>query len=217
MASKQKISVILFSIIFFISIVIKIGVWDNPNTLCMIAEGFDQPSTKFSFIIKRVYKISQRNDFDNKIIQYLRDGENTHLYDIYIRILGVMGSKQSLSYLKKMYLMHQNNKNSRATLFNIIRSIGMIGENEIIPFLEMLQKKQKSFNVLVPEANIATAIYLITGNSKYFFINSFGVKQRLYLTNEISEARNVIIESRNRNRTFKEMLILEKMYCPDSN
>jgi hypothetical protein len=205
---------ILLGVVFCICAIIKVGIWDNPGILCKIAEGFDDPSASFYFAIERIYKISQKKNFDNKITQYLENGKNSYLYDIYLRILGVVGSKESLYHIKNIYVKYQNDTNYKGTLFYVIRSIGLIGDTEIVPFLETLLNKYKDLNVQVSESNIVSALYLITGDAKYYFTNSSGERQKLYLTSELIEARKVIEKSRNRDRTFEEMLILDRLYRP---
>lgn len=212
--NKRRFTILLvcFSSIFLI--IIKVGVWDNPGVLCKVAEGFDDPSRPFYFVIERIYKISPAQKFDTKIIGYLKNNENLYLCDVYFRVLGVLGSTQSLYYLRDFYLKHQNEKDYRGTLFYAIRGMGLIGGQEVVPFLKTLHSNYKDSYMKIAESNIVSSLYLITGENKYWFTNSTGEKQKLYLTDELIKARDVIKRSRGRSRTFNEMLILDNIYRP---
>ena len=75
---------------------LKITVLDSPDIMCMVAEGFDEPSTLYYASIERIYKISEKKNVGEKFIEHLIEGENQHLQNCYIRVLGVIGEKDAI-------------------------------------------------------------------------------------------------------------------------
>ena len=209
---KKKLLILIVSLFICIGVVFKLTILDSPDILCKVAEGFDEPSTPFYLAIERIYKLSNKKSFGKKLIQYLENDENKYLHDVYIRILGVIGDSESLYDLKRLYIKYQHNKEYKATLYYIIRSMGLIGDKEIVTFLETLLTQYKELHVQVSESNIVTALYLITGRNDYYFTNSLGERQKLYLTNELIEAMKAIEKSKGRARTIEEMITLDMLY-----
>jgi hypothetical protein len=176
----------------------------------MAAEGFDEPSILYYASIDRIYKISEKKKVGEKFIRHLTEGENQHLQNCYIRILGVIGEEGAISCFMNAYVKYQHNKNFKSTLYAIINSMGLIGNEDVVPLLETLLKKYDEHHVQVPGGLIAHSLYLITGKS-YYFTSSSGVKEKLYLSEERIEARKIIEASRERKRTFEEMVTLDKL------
>jgi hypothetical protein len=212
---KRIISIILI-VAVSLGIGLKLAVWNNTDLLCKIAEGFDEPSTPYYFVIERIYKLSEKRNISKKITQYLSKDENRYLHNIYIRILGVLGDKESLHELEQIYIKYQHDKRYKVTVYYVIKSMGLIGDKEIAPLLETLLRKYVELNVQISGSNIASALYLITGNSNYHFTNSSGERQKLILTNNLTKAREVIVSSKGRRRNFEEMKILDKVYRPST-
>jgi hypothetical protein len=193
-----------------IVVLLKMMVLDNPNILCMVAEGFDEPSTLYYASIERIYKISEKKKVHEKFIKLLNEGENQHLQNCYIRVLGVIGEEDAISCFMNAYAKYQHNKNFRSTIYAIINSLGLIGSEDVVPLLETLLNKYDEHHVQVPSSLIAHSLYLITGKS-YYFTSSTGVKERLYLSKERIEARKLIEASKERRRSFEEMVTLDKL------
>jgi hypothetical protein len=210
----KRIIIIVLIVAVCLGFGFKLAVWDNTDLLCKIAEGFDEPSRSYYFTLERIYKLSEKNNFSKKITKYLFKDENRYLHDIYIRILGVLGDKESLHELEQIYIKYQHDQRYRATLYYVIKSMGLIGDKEIVPFLETLLKKYDELNVQVSGSNIASALYLITGSSDFYFTNSSGERQRLILTDNLIKARQIIVSSKGRSRKFEEMIILDNVYRP---
>lgn len=208
---KRIIIFVLILAVFF-GVVLKLAVWDNTDLLCKIAEGFDEPSKPYYFVLERIYKLSDKEIYSKKITKYLSKDENRYLHDIYIRILGVLGDKESLFELEQIYIKYQQDQRYKATLYYVIKSMGLIGDKEIVPFLERLLKNHDELNVQISGSNIAVALYLITGRSDYYFTNSSGERQKLILTDNLTKAREVIVSSKGRDRNFDEMIILDNVY-----
>jgi hypothetical protein len=189
---------------------LKITVLDSPNIMCMVAEGFDEPSTLYYASIERIYKISEKKKVAEKFIEHLTEGENQHLQNCYIRVLGVIGERDAISCLMDAYAKYQHNKNFKSTIYGIVNSLGLIGSEDVLPLLETLLIKYDEHHVQVPSSLIAHSLYLITGKS-YYFTSCTGVKERLYLSKERIEARKIIEASRGRRRSFEEMVTLDKL------
>ena len=193
-----------------ITVLFKVIVLDNPDLLCMIGQGFDEPSRLYYASVERIYKISDKKKVGKKFKERLTEGGNEHLYNCYIRILGVIGEGDAIPCLMQVYAKHQNNKNLRSIIHDIIISIGLIGNEASVHFLENLLKNYNANIAYVPSSLIVHSLYLITGK-KYFFTNNSGEKDEIYLSKERIEARKIIKTSRGRKRSLEEMIALDKM------
>lgn len=207
-----KISIIIASCVLCLFVVKKVT-WDNPDFLFFIAEGFDDPSTPFYTLIERAYKIYSCSDHQNLLTNFLKESKNQHLIDTYIRAAGVTGDTISKVELIKLYRAFDNHT-YEVRLHYIITSLGLLGANDAIPFLEGLLSNQEK--VIVSGSTVAVSLFLITGQNHYRFVNTFGNEQKLILTDDLIRARQVILDSKNRKRTYQEMIILDNLFrSPD--
>jgi len=204
-------------VIFFIVLAgfVKIGILDNPELLCVLAEGLDEPSSSFYLILNRVYALAEKDNFTKELVQHLSAGKNANLHDIYIRVLGVVGEETALHELFRIYQRHQNDEASKAVVYYTVTSIGMIGSEEMVPFLETLLEKRKELKIQVNELAIANALYLSTGIEKAKAAEFFNGKKHKLSQAQIA-ARRVIASSKGRKRSYDEMLVLDKLYRPPS-
>ena len=92
----------------------------------------------------------------------------------------------------------------------IVNSLGLLGQEKVVPLLERLLSKNDW-----PTLNftIAQSLYLLTGR-QYEFINQKGNKEKLYLSAELTQVREVILATNGKIRKFKDMLILDKLFRP---
>jgi hypothetical protein len=67
--------------------------------------------------------------------------------------------------------------------------------------------------IVVPRYLIARALYLSTGRN-YEYFNESREKKQVYLTDELRDARNTIVASKGRFRTFPEMMVLDNLNRP---
>jgi hypothetical protein len=91
--------------------------------------------------------------------------------------------------------------------------MGQIGDEDFVPFLETLVRDYDKLRVQATKYSILRSLYLITGN-RYSYFNSSGRKSELEVTEELIDARRVIMNSKGRKRSIQEMLVLEKLYRP---
>lgn len=206
---KKIIGLIIFSLL-----VLKVTVLDNPVLLLRMSEGFDKPSTPFHIIIERIYKLSINEKAYLKMAKYMSDLENKDFQATYLRIIGVVGYVESSIYLKNINL---NEPTETRMKYSLISSMGLTGDMDFIPILENLLKKKNNANDMIPLPNIALSLYFITGRTDYYFINKSGHKQNVLLNNGLINARKVIKNSKERKRTYEEMLILDKIFRPYEN
>ncbi len=207
-----KTLVVLASCILCLFIVKKVT-WDNPEFLFNIAEGFDEPSIPFYLLIEQAYKIYSNGNHQNIIANFLNESENKHLINSYIRTAGVIGDISSKIELIDLYREYDN-PNYRARLYYIVKSLGLLGVADVVPFLENLLSNQEK--VIISGSTIAVSLYLITGQDHYRFVNTLGNEQKLILTDDLIRARQVILDSKNRKRTYQEMIILDNLFrSPD--
>ena len=210
---NKKIIVFVLITLFIFTLGVKVFIFDNLNVLFLIAEGFDQPSAWFYVAQERIYKTAERKDIGKDILKYLEDDKNTHLHNLYIKTLGIIGEYYSATYLIKAYAKYQNKERYAVTIVYIIASMGMLGNNDVVPLLETLLKNYDKHKMLVTRYSLARSLYLITGK-RYNYVNSSGENTKLHLTNELKNARKVIEKSKGHRRTYDEMIVLDKLYRP---
>ena len=213
MNKTQKAILLLIIVIFIISFVFKIVVFDNPDVLFPLAAGLNIPSTLHYIVKERIYKISEKKNIGEQILKYLEEDKNKYLHNLYIQTIGITGEHYSAVYLIKTYVKYQNDRNNEITVSRIIDSMGLIGNEDVVPLLETLLRNYDRHRMQVTRYAIARALYLLT-DKIYDYINSSGEKTRLYLTDELKVARRVTMETKGRTRTFEEMIILDKLYRP---
>lgn len=213
MKKIKKRSLILIVVIFSIGILVKIAILDNVELLFAVAVGLDKPSKLYYFTTERIYNISEKAKLSDKILKDLEANKNKHLDDLYIHTLGIIGEYHSATYLLKTYVKYQDDKNNAIILAGIIDSMGMIGNEDLVPLLERLLSNYDNHRMQVTRYAIARALYLITGKP-YSYIDSSGEKTNFNITTELKEAWAAVNLSRGRKRTFSEMLTLDKLYRP---
>jgi hypothetical protein len=169
-------------------LICKIAILDNPNVLFTIAEGADVPSKVYYFATERIYKIADKKDIGKKLQEHLEKGHSEYLHNEYIKTLGIIGEYYSTATLIKAYSKYQHNTNRRSTVSRIIDSMGLIGNEDVVPFLETLLKDYDELDVQATSYAIARALYLTTGR-KYSYISPSGESGTLYLTDELIGAK----------------------------
>lgn len=184
----------------------------NVNMMLVLANGFNQPSKLFYLTSNRIYKVFDNNDCKS-ILNNLNHNENVYLHDIYIRTLGVTGCANSQDYLMNLYVRCQKKHEMRGTCNRIINAMGLSSNNNYVPLLETLLNDYDKLNVQSTKYSIVRALYLITGE-QYSYVENEGKPKTLTITEELLKARNIIIETGHRNRTFDEMLKLDSLFRP---
>lgn len=214
MKNKILYRLVIIGILFvaLMGFLAKIFVLDNFKMLCQLAEGFGEPSAPYYLFLERVYKISERNDIGKEIVESLSNDEDRYLRDCYIRVLGVTGEHGSLQLLESISNSEIKERNFPIIFYSIM-SIGLLGDNRAVPFLEkFLEKNVSDLQSHFLDFTAVNALYLLTGSDNYYFINSSGERQRLIITKRLSEARKVITEAKGRKRTYEEMIVLDKIF-----
>ncbi len=207
----KKLLTLLLPVLMLFTLA-KILVLDDPDILCMIAEGFHDPSTPYYQTIDRLYKLAESQNFTDKFLDYLKSGKNEYLHDHYIRAIGVVGNINGSDVLIDLYGKYQHELRYEATIYTIIASIGLIGDTKSARFLENLLKNPDDPLVKLYYGTIVRSIYLITGRSDYEIPYGLNKKSKLVFTMELVRARKIILESRGRKRTYDEMISLDKLF-----
>ena len=213
---RTKIIVAVLAVVLCAGLILERATWGNVDFLSMVAEGLDQPSVVFNKVIERIYKLSERQDIGKKLTTYLRENRKEHHHNLYIRILGVLGDKRSANDLLKIYVKYQHDENHRSTIYRVVDSLGFISNEEAVPVLERLLTNYDRLGVQVTQYTIARALYLSTGKSQDYK-NESGTASSLVVTKELLRARQVIVASRDRKRTFDEMMVLERLLRPPNH
>jgi hypothetical protein len=210
---QKKIYIVL--LIFIVMIIgTKIFIYDNPKALYVIAEGLDEPSSMYYYVIERIYMLSANESEMNRIIEELESGENEYLHDLYVRTIGAVGKHiNRASYvLMKIYVKYQDNKKQKLIVYTVIDSIGFVGNKSTIAILERLLENYENHNMVVAKYPIARSLYLLTGDASKIKEKS---SLDFIVTEELKKARQVIANSKDRYRTLDEMLILANLNRPD--
>lgn len=196
----------------------KFAVLDNTNVLFSLAAGLDEPSTLYYLVTERIYRLSERKDLAKKLLKYLEEDKNPHLHDHYIKTLAIIGedSAAATAYLLKTYVKYQDNAEHLGIVYDVIDSMGFIGNRMTVSVLERLLSNYDRHRIVVPRYVIARALYLTTGKA-YAYIDDKGKETKLYLTDELQKARMVIVASKGRHRTFEEMIVLDNLNRPDAH
>ena len=211
---KKKKTIIIFTIsLFFAGLILIFSILKNVNALFLIAEGLDRPSKAYYILIERIYRLSAKKKVRDKIFGYIESNKNAHLHDLYIQVLGITGSDIPPGSLIKLYSLCQHEMNRRSTVYRIIDAMGLLGNEDFVPFLETLLRDYDKLKVQATKYAIVRSLYLITGN-RYAYINDLGQKSKLKITDELIKARNVVANTKDRSRNIQEMLVLDKIYRP---
>jgi hypothetical protein len=211
---KRKKLILIFALSLSLTgIIFHFAVMENENALFLIAEGLDKPSKRYYIVTERIYNLSERKKVRDKIREHLERNNNDHLHNLYIQVLGITGDSSSSGILIKLYSLYQQDMNRRSTVSRIIDAMGQIGDEDFVPFLETLVRDYDKLRVQATKYSILRSLYLITGN-RYSYFNSSGRKSELEVTEELIDARRVIMNSKGRKRSIQEMLVLEKLYRP---
>ena len=207
MTKNVKIILVLSAITILVFLGVKKTTYDNEDFLISMAEGFDVPSKPYYFLIERIYKIAASRDIATEITQNLQSGRKEHLHNLYLRILGVIGKPPSPDILLEQYARYENDPAGVARLRHLIETMGLSGDTEYIAFLKSLLDRTDQKNSDTRYL-IARSLYLITGE-KYR-----ANEEELHISPELAEARKVIVASQNRKRTFREMVVLDRIFRP---
>jgi len=212
--SIRKKKVVFFSIpIFFVGLIFFTSI-NSEKFLCLIAGGSDVPSKLHYWAIERMLILYDKGeDVGAPILKALKSNEDNEIVDVYIKILGLIGEKEAIGYLNKVFIKALNTHDPRGLTYPIVNSFGLMGNDEIVPFLEYLLENYKKFNIKATKFSIARSLFLLTGN-KYKYIKSNGSCGYFEPTRALVNARDIIISSDNRRRTFEEMVALDKLFRP---
>ncbi|MDH4271142.1 MAG: hypothetical protein OEW18_04110 [Candidatus Aminicenantes bacterium] len=203
----KKILIIFFIIMIFILVVIA-SISNNVDALCTLSGAFGTQSCLGKYFIERIYKIAEKKDISDIFIDNLKNDNKRALHFLYLRIIGVIGEKKALNDFTSIYIEHQDEKES-IELFFVLDCIGLLGEEKAVIFLEKIINKKGQWADL--NYLISKSLYLLTGK-KYDIINPEGEMEKFYVTDELIKAREVMLASKDRKRTFREMVILDNLF-----
>ena len=213
MKINKKAIILIFVSVCFVGIILTIAISSNVNALFLIAEGLEKPSKAYYSVIQRIYRLSANKKTGDEIWSYVESNKNANLIDLYIKVLAITNAEIASGNLIKLYSLCQQNAERRSTVSIIIDSMGLLGNDDFIPFLETLLRDYDKLKVQATKYAIARALYLITGN-KYAYDRNPQETTKLQVTKELIEARDLILVSKGRYRSIQEMLVLDKLYRP---
>lgn len=211
-AHKKKI--IIVTILLLVVFSIKKAIYDNEDFLVHLAEGFDDPSFGYFFIIERIYKIAETKKIEDKFAEKILKNENSHLHGQYLRICGAIGKSDTIGFLIKIFNQNYRDKtkwedkNTWGILYDAIDSMGMTGNAKFIPYLEAVLNEKGPSHPGIYQFQVARSLYLITGK-KYNIESIDGGKKPLHISKEIEDARAAIKTSKNKRRNLETMLVID--------
>lgn len=210
MIKNRKLLIAIITTLCFVLLLIKVLFLNNVNLLFLIAEGQNKPSNLYHFFLYRIYRIAEKKDIGEELIQNINTGKNEFLFCQYIRVLGVIGEIDAIPYLIKIYTYYQGKNSGVAKSMKdfVIRSLGRIGDEQVVPFLEAILNKQQTYWL---NSVIASSLYLLTGE-RYEFDYSQGESYKFVATKDLMQARQVILNSKGKKRTYEDMIVLDKSY-----
>lgn len=212
---KYQKSIGIIFLFFFLIFILVFFSMNNLKVLSIIAESSDRPSCTFYWAIERIYKLEadKRNIGASILDKFIAD-EDQFLDSVYIRLLGVIGVEEASKVLQKFFIEKQNDKYYQSQFYHIIDSLGLIGNEDSVPFLEKLLNDYNKHNYkLLTQYSIAKSLFIITGRS-YRYFNREGEYSQIAVTEELQSVRHIILQSRTRHRTFEEMIQLDKFLRP---
>jgi len=210
----HKFTILFLGVIFGVGLFFKVAVLDNPKVLFRAAAGFDVPSYPYYFLMERIYKLYSRGrDIGDYALQKLEEGQDENLETAYVKTLGIIGKSDSAAVLMKLYSKYQNNPKRQSTLSQIVESMGLIDNEDLVPLLERLLRNHSKLDVQVTRYAVGRALYLMTGRT-YPYTESSSKDVIFPLTDQLREARRIVQDSHGRRRTFDEMVKLAKPYRP---
>jgi len=209
---KYIIPILLVAVI----LIIKFAILDNVFILMSFAKGLDEPSSLFYLTTERIYKLSAKKSVSNKIIEHIEENKDNHIQDLFIRTLGIIGrdDPRAITCIIKNYIKYQDNMNRQNIVLKVIDAMGYISNKNTVSILERLLINYDKHRMVVPRYSIARSLYLSTGKN-YEYINESGTKTQLRITEELSRAREIIVDSKGRFRKFQEMIILDNLNRAD--
>ena len=211
-AHKKKI--IIVTILLLVAFSIKKATYDNADFLVHLAEGFDDPSFGYFFILERIYKIAETKRIEDKFAEKILKNEYCHLHDQYLRICGAIGKSNTTDFLIKIFDRNYidrtqwENKNTWGILYQAIDSMGMTGNAEFVPYLELVLNEKLPYHPLISNYQVARSLYLITGE-RYKIESNDGSNNPVHISSEVEDARIAIKTSKNKRRNLKTMLVID--------
>ena len=198
---------------FFVGLIFFISI-NNVGFLCLIAGSSDVPSKMHYCAIERILILyDEDEDVGEQIFETLKSNESKEIIDVYIKILGLIGEKEAMGYLNKIFIEALNNNDPRGLTYPIVNSFGMMGNDDIVSFLKYLLENYSKYNIKATKHSIARSLFLLTGK-KYKFVKANDSYGYFEPTSEVVNARDIIISSDDRRRTFEEMVALDKLFRP---
>jgi hypothetical protein len=208
---KTTVTIIVILVMF---ILLCQYVLNNVQFLIMITAGTNRPSVVHYWERERIYKLSEEHNISSIILYAFKSGKDEyHLKGIYIILLGQLGDKNASGYLIKDFVDCNGKSNCRSSEYYIRDSLGQIGNEMAVPFLERILETYDDYDPRIPKWSVARALYLITGKS-YEYGSPTNKRAHLVMTDELMTARQIILSSKDRKRTFDEMITLDKLTRP---
>lgn len=147
MKKKHTIIAVVIGLIVLAGAVFHFSVLKNEKALFIIAEGLDKPSRLYNIVIKRIYHLSEKKALREKIKNYLEQDQNVHLHNLYIQTLGIGGASSSAAIFIKEYSRWQHDMNHLSKINRIVDAMGLITNDDLIPFLETLLQDHDKLKV----------------------------------------------------------------------
>lgn len=202
----KKSKIIIFLLIVCLSTMLTF-LYNRISFLSFIAASTDTPSALHYLSIKKILKLSSKDeDVRKNIIEALKRGDK-YRQSVNIRLLGPIGGKGSIELLEELFHKYLNEPSYQGDIYCIVNSFGLIGDERMVPLLEKLLIDFDKNNFFLTKYSIVRSLFLITGKEYNYSGNKNSIEDSI-LTQKLKQARTVILNSKNRVRTYQEMVIL---------
>jgi hypothetical protein len=193
-----------YLIILSLAFILMVYAWNNNFILYTIASGLDVPSKPYYFITERIFQLPV--EANHRLLQH------DSLIDLYVHIAGV--KRNNNIDLLGLYTAYQHDNNNIGRVYNVVNSMGLMGDETYTFLLESLLNDYEKLNVPVTKYTITRALYLITGKRYFYREAERDMNSGIPITDELYMARQIILNTRLRRRTLKEMVDLDKILRP---
>jgi hypothetical protein len=204
----SKKFLIILSIFFFALIFCGYFFLNNENLLFSVM--LSSKSAKIDRLaFERIVELSKKKDIVQELINNLENGVHRDLTSLYLLTLGIIGDSRALSTFSSLYISCQDKLDDPHCItiqtFSVV-GLGLSGSSNYIKFLSKILENYEDHRTTVDIQTFVESIYLMSGE-KYSYKNN-GEAREFVPWDSLIAARKVIVDSRGRNRTIEEMMIL---------
>ena len=195
---KIKLTILAGALFIFYAL------YSNVYFLSSVACRHGNMSSTYEFLLERIYKIIS-SDEEGDYLKYLDEADNKYFHTTWLRILSVSGVENMDKFVFNDISETDKNDYSSDLIYHYLISAGKSDSVISIPLLKSYLDSDDSDGP--SKMFSAGSMYLLNGtlpskSDDYYFVLS----EKQYL------AREAILNSRGRRRTYDEMITIDQPY-----